>query len=159
MASKLTSFKIAKELLLKWFNSPNAPSQGKFESYVGYIINSGNKAITTLRNALRAKIDYEELEEHKHKSAMESKLVILNSINEMESSILELKVQLENGTINLKEAEFERGYAEKYACGEFYKENKYYKEWYNEEEDAVVIDANGSRGEIVILDDLKVQFR
>ena len=60
MASKLTSFKIAKELLLKWFNSPNAPSQGKFESYVGYIINSGNKAITTLRNALRAKIDYEE---------------------------------------------------------------------------------------------------
>tara|TARA_R110000851_G_scaffold27764_5_gene77887 strand:- start:1969 stop:4611 length:2643 start_codon:yes stop_codon:yes gene_type:complete len=158
MASKLTSFKIAKELLLKWYNSPNSPSQGKFESYVGYIINSGNKALKTLRKALVAKIDYDTLDEHKHGSAMESKLVILNSINEMESSIKELVVQLETGTINLKEAEFERGYAEKYACGEFYAEKNYYKEWLNEEEDAIVIDPKGSRGEIIILDDLKVQL-
>lgn len=158
MSSKLTSFKIAKELLLKWNNSLNAPSKGKFESYVGYIINSGEKSLKTLRNALRAKIDYEELEDHKHKLAMEAKLVILNSINEMESSIAELKVQLEDGTINLKEAEFERGYAEKYACGEFYPIKNYYKNWYNEEKDAIVIDPKGSRGEIIVLDDLKVQL-
>ena len=158
MGSKLSSFKIAKELLLKWYNSPNSPSQGKFESYVGYIINSGEKSLKTLRKALKAKINYEELEEHKHKSAMEAKLVILNSINEMESSIIELKVQLENGTVNLKEAEFERGYAEKYACGEFFPKSNYYKDWHNEEEDAIVIDPKGSRGEIIILDDLKIQL-
>ena len=158
MGSKLASFKIAKELLFTWHNSPNAPSQGKFESYVGYIINSGNKALTTLRSALTQKIDYDLLEEHKHGSAMEAKLVILNSIREMDSSLIELKIQLETGTVNLKEAEFDRGWAEKYACQEFFPLTNYYKEWYNEEEDAVVIDAKGSRGEIVTLEGLKIQL-
>jgi hypothetical protein len=158
MASKLASFKIAKELLFTWHNSPNSPSQGKFESYVGYIINSGNKALTTLRTALKAKIDYDLLEEHKHGAAMEAKLVILNSIKEMDSSLIELKVQLETGTVNLKEAEFDRGWAEKYACQEFFPMDKYYKDWHNEEEDAVVLDAKGSRGEIIELEGLKIQL-
>jgi hypothetical protein len=158
MESKLASFKIAKELLLTWYNSPNSPSQGKFESYVGYIINSGNKALKTLRLALKQKIDYDALEENKHKSAMEAKLVILNSIKEMDSSLTELKVQLETGTVNLKEAEFDRGWAEKYACQEFFPLDKYYTDWYNEEEDAVVIDAKGSRGEIIELEGLKIQL-
>ena len=158
MASKLSSFKIAKQLLLKWYNSPNSPSQSKFENYVTDIIDSGEKSLKTLRKALKAKIDYDELEEHKHKAAMEAKLVILNSINEMESSIVELKVQLESGTINLKESEFDRGWAEKYASQEFYPEANYYKNWLNKEEDAVVIDPLGSRGEIITLDGLKVQL-
>jgi len=158
MSSKLASFNISKELLLSWYNSPNSPSQGKFESYVGYIINSGEKSLTTLRTALRSKIAYDELEEHKHRAAMEAKLVILNSIKEMEGSIAELKVQLETGTVNLKEAEFDRGWSEKYACGEFYPQTNYHKDWYNEEEDAIVLDPKGSRGEIITLDDLKIQL-
>lgn len=158
MESKLSSFKVAKELLLDWHNSPNRPSQGKFESYVGYIISAGEKSVKTLREGLVQEINYDELEEHKHKSAMEAKLVILKAIKNMNSSLSELKVQLETGTVNLREAEFERGWAEKYACQEFFPQKNYYKDWLNEEEDAIVIDPKGSRGEIIVLDDLKIQL-
>lgn len=158
MQAKHASFKIAKELLLKWYNSPNSPSLNKFETYVSHIIEAGEGSLKTLREALRAPIDYEELEEHKHKAAMETKLVILNSINDMESSIVELTVQLETGTVNLKENEFKRGYAEKFAYGEFFPLENYYKKYRNEKEDAIVIDPKGSRGEIIELDGLKIQL-
>lgn len=158
MESKLESFRIAKELLLKWYNSPNKPSQAKFEIYVGKIIHSGQTSLKTLSEALGASIDYESLDTSKHKAAMQAKLVILKSINEMESSIAELTVQLETGTINLKEAEFKRGYAEKFAYQEFYPEENYYKDYINEEEGAICIDPKGSRGEIFVLDGLKVQI-
>jgi hypothetical protein len=158
MESKLSSFRIAKELLLKWYNSPNKPSITKFESYVGFIINSGEASLDTLSDALGASINYEELDSTKHKSAMEAKLVILKSINEMESSIAELKIQLETGTVNLKESEFKRGYAEKFAYGEFYPSSNYHTHYRNTEEDAIIIDPLGSMGNIVVLDGLRVQL-
>lgn len=158
MQSKIESFKIAKELLLKWHNSPNKPSQAKFECYVGNIIDSGEKSLKTLSDALASKIDYESLDTSKHKAAMQAKLVILKSINEMESSIAELKVQLETGTVNLKEADFKRGYAEKFAYQEFYPESNYYRDYINEEEGAICIDPLGTRGEIFELDGLRVQI-
>ena len=76
----------------------------------------------------------------------------------MDSAIKELIVQLETGTVNLKIAEFKRGYAEKFAYGEFYPTDNYYKKWKNEEEDAIVIDPRGSRGKIIELDGLKIQL-
>jgi hypothetical protein len=158
MDSKLESFKTAKQLLGKWVNSPNAPSESKFKSYVEQLIESGEASLQTLRQALRADIDYELLDEHKHKLAIQTKLTVLNSINELDSSLVELRVQYESGSVNLKEEEFKRGYAEKYAYGEFFPIQNYYKNWYNEEEDAVVIDPKGSRGEIIVLDDLKIQL-
>jgi hypothetical protein len=158
MESKLESFRIAKELLLKWYNSPNKPSQAKFEIYVGRIIHSGQASLKTLSEALGAPIDYEALDTSKHKSAMQAKLVILKSINEMESSIAELTIQLETGTINLKESEFKRGYAEKFAYQEFYPEENYYKDYYDEDNDVLNIDPHGTKGEIFVLDGLKVQI-
>lgn len=157
MESKLESFRIAKELLLKWYNSPNKPSQAKFEIYVGKIIHSGQASLKTLSEALGASIDYENLDTSKHKTAMQAKLVILKSINEMESSISELTVQLETGTINLKEAEFKRGYAEKFAYQEFYPEANYYK-GYDQTEGVINIDPHSTKGEIFELDGLKVQI-
>ena len=157
MESKLESFRIAKELLLKWYNSPNKPSQAKFEIYVGKIIHSGQASLKTLSEALGASIDYESLDTSKHKTAMQAKLVILKSINEMESSIAELTIQLETGTINLKEAEFKRGYAEKFAYQEFYPEANYYK-GYDQKEGIINIDPHSTKGEIFELDGLKVQI-
>lgn len=157
MESKLESFRIAKELLLKWHNSPNKPSQAKFEIYVGKIIHSGQASLKTLSEALGASIDYENLDTSKHKTAMQAKLVILKSINEMESSISELTVQLETGTINLKESEFKRGYAEKFAYQEFYPEANYYK-GYDQTEGVINIDPHSTKGEIFELDGLKVQI-
>ena len=157
MESKLESFRIAKELLLKWFSSPNKPSQAKFEIYVGKIIHSGQSSLKTLSEALSASIDYQNLDASKHKTAMQAKLVILKSINEMESSISELTVQLETGTINLKESEFKRGYAEKFAYQEFYPEANYYK-GYDQTEGVINIDPHSTKGEIFELDGLKVQI-
>jgi hypothetical protein len=158
MDSKLTSFKTAKELLSKWVHSPNSPSPKKFEYYVQALIISGEKSLTTLRKALRAKIDYDTLEEHKHKLASQTKLLVLNSIIELDSSLIELRHQFESGTVILKESEFKRGFAEKYANGEFFPGKNYHKKWYNEEEKAIVIDPRGSRGEIIELDGLKIQL-
>tara|TARA_R110002110_G_scaffold7049_9_gene35097 strand:- start:627 stop:3281 length:2655 start_codon:yes stop_codon:yes gene_type:complete len=158
MDSKLVSFRTAKELLSKWVNSPNAPSEHKFSFYVERLIDSGNSSIKILRKALRSPIDYSELESHKHKLAAQTKLLVLNSITELDSSLIELKHQYETGKVVLQESEFKRGFAEKFAYGEFYPLENYYKNWYNEEEDAIVIDPKGSRGEIIELDGLKVQL-
>jgi len=158
MDSKLTSFNIAKELLSKWVNSPNAPHQTKFNTYVENIISSGEGSLGILRRALKAGINYEKLDENKHRLAIESKLSVLNSINELEASVIELKNQYASGTVVLKKREFKRGYAEKYANQEFYPKKDYYKNVFNEEEEAIVIDPKGSRGDIIVLDGLKIQL-
>lgn len=158
MDSKLASFRTAKELLSKWVNSPNAPSEAKFGHYVESLIGSGDKSIKILRKALRASIDYDGLEAHKHKLAIQTKLTVLNSINELDASLIELKHQYETGTVTLKEREFKRGWAEKFGYQEFFPLKNYYKKWHNKEEDAIVIDPKGSRGEIITLQGLKVQL-
>lgn len=158
MDSKLSSFRTAKQLLSKWVNSPNAPSEAKFGHYVERLLGSGDSSIKTLRKALRAPINYEGLESHKHKLATQTKLNLLNSINELDASLVELRHQHETGTVILKEAEFKRGWAEKFGYGEFFPEKNYYKKWYNKEQDAIVIDPKGSRGEIIELQGLQVQL-
>jgi len=158
MDSKLTSFNIAKTLLYKWANSPNAPRKVKFDKYIVSLIESGDSSLFVLRKALRSKVNWKEVDETRHKLAIESKLAVLNSVNELEASVAELRNQFENDSVILKETEFRRGYAEKYAAQEFYPLKNYYKEWYNKEEDAIVLDPKGSRGEIIILDDLKIQL-
>lgn len=175
MDSKLDSFITAKKLLQNWVNSPNAPGEQKFLNYVTKIVDSGDKSIITLREALRAEVDFKSLDRHKHKKVAKTKLEIYNSIIRMDSSLQELRLQMETGTINLKEAEFERGWAEKFAYGEFYPVQNYNtflppnlkddkgkpvprKPWYNKEEDAIIIDPKGTKGDIIVLDGLKVQL-
>ena len=158
MDSKLSSFNIAKKLLNKWLNSPNRPSQAKFDKYILEMISSGENSLYILRRALRAEIDYDVLGETKHKLAIESKLFILNSINELEASVKELHNQYESGKVVLKEEEFVRGYSEKFSNQEFYPIKNYYKKWHNTEEDAIVLDPKGSRGKIIKLEGLKIQL-
>jgi hypothetical protein len=158
MDAKLTSFNIAKELLSKWVNSPNAPQKVKFDSYVESIIESGEGSLNILRRALKAGINYEKLDENKHRLAIESKLSVLNSINNLEASVIELKHQYESGNVILKIREFKRGYAEKYANQEFFPRKDYHKNVHNKEENAIVIDPKGSKGDIIVLDGLRIQL-
>jgi hypothetical protein len=158
MESKISAFNTAKKMLYKWQNSPNAPTKAKFNRYVQSLIESGEKSLRTLRRALKAKIKYNELEANKHKSAVDSKLHVLNFITELNSSVEELRHQFESGKVVLKEFEFKRGWAEKFANQEFYPEKDYHKVKYNEEEDAVMICPKGTKGEIIVLDDLRIQL-
>jgi len=158
MKSKLSSFDSAKDLLQKWKASPNAPSKRVLMEYATKTADSGESSLHILRRALKAKIDFRKLDKKRHYLAIETKTYLLDSIMTLQASVRELNEMIESGNINLKKREFKRGFAERYADGEFYPITNYYKDWYNKEEDAVVIDPNGSRGKIIILDDLKVQL-
>ena len=158
MKSRLESFSAIKEMLVMWENSNNSPSHSKLRTYVEKLIKAGDNSIDVLRDALRKNIDYEKLDAEKYGKAIKAKPVIFRAINEINSGLIELKLQLESDNIDLKSREFKRGYPEKFANQEFFPEKDYYKEWHNEDEDAIIICPKGTRGEIIVLDNLKIQL-
>lgn len=154
--AKTDSFKYTKELLLKWQNSNNAPSDEKLKMYVGRLVSAGDMSLNVLRSALRERIDYADLDPSKHAAAISAKPIIHQAIVEIDSSLIELRLQLDADAINLKDNEFKRGYPEKFANGELFPLKNYYKNWYVEENDSVCICPFGTRGEVVELDNLKI---
>ena len=154
--AKVDSFKYGKELLVRWQNSNNAPNDVTLKKYVKRLIKAGDIALEVLRNALRTKIDYDELDPSKHHLAISVKPSIHQAIIEIDSALIELRMQLDADNINLKENEFKRGYPEKFASGEFLPAKDYYKEWYDKENDAVILDPKGSKGELIKVGDLNV---
>lgn len=156
--SKTSTFSMAKGMLNQWVNSPNAPSKEKLVSQVERLVKAGDKSLKFLREALAYSIDYDSLETHKINSAVKVKPIILKGIFELDSSIKELRNQLESDQLNLVEKEFKIGYPERFAKGEFYPEKDYWKEWYNEKEDAVMICPFGTKGKVLELQGLNVQL-
>lgn len=154
--SKVSSFNSAKKILEKWMNSPNAPSDVVVKRYLNKLIKSGDSAIGILRQALSGAIDFRELDPHKHNSAIKAKPLILEAIFDLDSSVNELRQKLEADDITLSEREFDVGYPERFAKGEFFPLTKYFKDWYDEEEDAVRICPFSTCGETIVLDDLKI---
>ena len=154
--AKVDSFKYGKELLLRWQNSTNAPSEDKFKKYVIRLVKAGDIALDILREALRAKIDYNDLDPSKHHLAISVKPSIHQAIIEIDSSLIELRMQIDSDKINLKENEFKRGYPEKFASGEFLPKKNYYQEWYDADNDSVMIDPKGTKGELISVGDLKI---
>lgn len=154
--SKVESFNSAKKLMGRWVNSPNAPSKEKAIDYVNQIIEAGYVAIGYLEDALSKDIDYDALKEDKHSSAVKAKPLILESIYSLESGIIEMKMQLDSGKIDFNEKEFKIGYPERYAKGEFFAANDYCKKWYDSENDAVIIDPKGTKGELIEISELKI---
>lgn len=156
MDSKTESFKYAKEMIHKWQNSPNAPSESKIRDYIVRLVDAGDGALHILREALREKIDYKSLEPIKVAAAVKAKPLILYAIHELDSSLIELRLQLDSEKYNLSDSEFTVGYAEKYARGEIFSIDNYYREWYNSRRDAIIICPNGSIGRTIEIDDLKI---
>jgi hypothetical protein len=154
--AKVDSFKYGKELLLRWQNSNNAPNDDTLKKYVKRLIKAGDIALDVLRKALRTKIDYDDLDPSKHHLAISVKPSIHQAIIEIDSALIELRLQLDADNINLKENEFKRGYPEKFASGEFLPLKDYYKEWYDKENDAIILDPKGTMGEVISVGDLKI---
>ena len=154
--AKVDSFKYGKDLLVRWQNSNNAPSDEVLKKYVRRLVKAGDIALKVLRNALRSKIDYNELDPSKHHLAISVKPSIHQAIVEIDSSLIELRLQIDADNINLKDNEFKRGYPEKFASGEFLPPKDYYKEWYDKENDAVILDPKGTKGDIIKVGDLSV---
>lgn len=158
MESKTKSFKIAKEMLNKWQEGASAPNKKTLTEYIERLINAGDKSINSLRDALKAKINYQELDTSLHGKAMEAKPIIVQAIHEIHTGTFELRLQLDSGNINLNDREFKIGYPEKYANGEFFPSKDYNKDWFNEEEQAIKICPLGTEGEVVEIWGLKIQL-
>lgn len=156
MEAKTVSFLSAKNMLQKWKGSMNAPSEDKFKKIVKDLISAGEDSLVVLRKALRKEINYTELDDTKHKVAIQGKTAILQAIMDIESNLTELKVQLESDTLNLENKEFKIGYPELFSQQTFFPEANYYKEWLDEESDAIILDPKGTKGEMITLDGLNI---
>jgi hypothetical protein len=154
--AKVNSFKYGKELILRWQNSNNAPSEVKLKNYVKKLVKAGDIALKTLREALRQEINYSDIDPTKHHLAIAAKPIIHQSIVELDSSLIELRLQLDADNINLKEQEFKRGYPEKFANGELFPTKDYYKSWYDEENDSILLDPKGTIGDLITVYGLKI---
>lgn len=156
--SRLDSFSAIKELLVTWQNSPNAPAHDKLKSYVIALVDSGENSIEVLRNALKKKIDFKELDAEQYGAAIRSKPIILKAITDINAGNIELRNQIEADKFDLQEREFKRGYPEKFANQEFYPLKKYNKDWYDTETDSVMICPMGTKGNIITLDGLNIML-
>jgi hypothetical protein len=154
--SRQESFVSIKEMLGIWQNSPNAPSSVKLIDYTKKLIKAGETTSTVLREALRKEIDFDELDVEKFGQAIRSKPVIYRALNEINSGIKILEKQIETSTIDFKTREFKPSFPERFANQEFFPDKDYYKKWYDEENDCIILDPKGTVGEILVLDGLRV---
>ena len=158
MESKTSSFKSAKTILDKWMNSPNAPHQEKVADFIQRLVDAGETAIGTLREALSWEINFDKLEAHKHNAAIKAKPIILSSIFELNSALIELREKLETGDLSLSEREFKLGYPEKFARGDFFPAKDYHKNWHDEDKDIIRICPHSTKGKVITIDELKIQL-
>lgn len=154
--SRQESFSAIKDMLGIWQNSPNAPSRQKLEDYTKILVKAGENTSSVLREALRKQIDFEDLDPEKFGQAIKSKPALYRAINQINSEVRILENQLETNTLNFKEQEFKPGYPERFANQEFFPDKDYYKKWYDEENDCIILDPKGTVGEILVLDGLRV---
>ena len=156
MKSKIESFRSAKQMILRWQNNQNSPNEKKLKLYVERLVKAGDSSLVTLRNALRDKIDYDSIDPTKHHLAIKAKASIHTAIVEIDSSLIELRLQISSENFNLSDKEFKVGFPEKYANGEFYPKSHYHNNWYDEKNDAILIDPKGSKGDMINLDGLNI---
>ena len=156
MKSKETSFLEVKKLLGEWVGSPNRPSDSKILKYAKDLVDAGDTSISKLRKALRVSIDYSELPAEKHGAATQSKTIILKSIRTINSSLSELRLQISEDKVKFTEQNFNIGYPERFARGDFYPTSNYHKSWIDEENNAIKICPKSSEGKMITIDDLNI---
>lgn len=156
MKSKENSFKYAKEMIHKWENSQNQPNPDKLKAYIERLVDAGDKALITLRQFLRENINYSDIDEDKHHLVTEGKSVLHQAIVNIDSNIIELRLQLDADKFNLSDKEFKRGYPERFANQEIFPLKNYYKNVYDLDNDSIVLCPKGTKGRIINLGDLNI---
>lgn len=154
MDSKVTSFNSAKKMLDRWMNSPNSPSNDTIKAYIEKLILSGDKALSFLRKALKTPIKFNEINPEKHDAAIKAKPLILEAILDLDSSINELRVKIDNDNLSLKEVDFVLGYPERFAKGELLDTSSYWKT--KLKGDDVLICPFSTEGEKMVISDLGI---
>lgn len=158
MASKIDTFASAKELIVIWQNSLNAPREATLKRYVQDLVKAGENAIEVLRFALRKDIDPNEVDPENHGKSAKAKPLILKAISEINAGVIQLKLQLDADNIDLKAREFRRGFPEKFSNNEFFPAKDYHQQWYDKLTDSVMICPLGTKGEVITLDGLNIML-
>ena len=160
MKSKVSSFDVTKGMLMDWIASPNAPRKETLAQYLDNVINAGDKAVLTLRQALRKGINYEELDSDKHDAAIMAKGFLTTSILGMSKSLIELRKKREEGNFDFSEKEFGVSYPEWFGKGEMYPKKNYWKKWLEVagKTDIVNIAPDSSKGEKIELFGLTIRL-
>jgi hypothetical protein len=158
MKAKIDTFLSTKELIISWQNSINAPGHLKLKNFIENLIIAGETSIEVLRSALRKSIDPTELDPEKHGTASKAKPLIFRAINEINAGVIELKLQMESDKFDLTTKEFKRGYPERFANQEFIPLKNYFKKWYDEATDSVMICPLGTKGKVITLDGLNIML-
>jgi len=153
--SKLSSLSGAKKIINSWIESPNRPSDKIIKDYIEQIVKATDSSLKMLRKALSTKIDFDELEAHKHDAALSAKPIILESILDIDKEAKELRDKLENNDLSFSEREFSLGYPERFAKGEIIDRSKYYKKRIDEE-GGIRIDPLSTKGQKIVIDDLPI---
>ncbi len=156
MKSKVSSFSSAKEILIRWADSPNAPKKETMAQYITEVIEAGDKALITLRHALRKKIDYTHLDAERHNQAINAKTFLVNAVFDLNKSLVDLRKKKADNDFDLAEKEFKLGYPERFARGSFFNIKDYWKKWYNESTDGVNICPFSTQGETIELENLHI---
>ena len=158
MKSKADSFLYTKELIISWQNSLNAPREVKLHTYIEKLVAAGENSIKDLRLALIKKIDTNLVDPEKLGISIRAKQIIFKAITELDAGIIQLKLQLDSGNIDLKTREFTRGFPEKFANQEFFPVKDYYKKWFDEDTESIILCPKGTLGELIVLDNLKIRL-
>lgn len=159
MDSKIKTFKSAKQILSKWQKSEEAPSDETVRKYIEKLVEVGDKSVLDLRQGLSKKLDFSKVSARVLSQVGPTKTLILDNIWTLDTEILDLKLQLDSEEdFRLDESDFKIGLPEKFSMGQFYPMSNYYKEWYNKEEDAVMLCPKGTKGKIMEIDGLKIQL-
>ena len=139
VSSRQQAFVAIKDMLMLWQNSPNSPSDQKLQNYTKKLILAGDNSISVLRQALRKEIAFDELDAVQFGTAIKSKPAIFRAIQEIDSGLITLRLQLQSGLVDFKEREFKPGLPERYSNGEFFPISSYYKEWLDEKTQSIIL--------------------
>lgn len=153
--SKTEALTGAKKIINRWIDSPNKPSNDKIMTYVESIILAGENSINLLRKALKKKINFENVDAHKHAAALAAKPILLETIFDIDSNLSELRDKLESGDLTFKEREFTLGFPELYSKGKLINRDNYYKQRLDDKGN-VIIDPLSSKGKKIVLDELGI---
>lgn len=158
MKSIQDGFIYTKELIVSWENSQNAPSHSKLKGHIEKLVKAGENSMDILRKALRKSINPDEVDADKYGTAIKAKPIIFSAINAINAGVIELKLQIDSDNFDLKQREFKRSYPEKFANQEFYPLKNYHKEWYDEETKSIMICPKGTKGEVIVIDNLRIML-
>lgn len=153
--SKLSSLSGAKKIINNWIESTSRPSDKVIKNYIKSVVSASDSSLNMLRKALSTKIDFENLDAHKHDAALSAKPIILETIIDIDKEVKELREKIENNDLNFSEVEFSLGYPERFAKGQILDRSSYYKKRLTDD-GAVIIDPKSTEGEIINLQGLDI---